>query len=249
MLPLAWEKRRVGCGISLSLNFLEEVTLRFLVLFHVVQTGDQMSISAILGRDGHFGRRGQNCNYCEVDSIDLLNDVVSIQRTLKRIYQQCHMFPPDSTAPFTCPSCGKRFETEQDVASERTPSNPEAYAAGHGGASWHRPPLLPIEPIKYIVCCLHLLLSLTKLLFKAAILPMLLTDDLAKIFNTMMAEIGVCIPKLTKIPTDANMAQSRRIKFTGAECLKLLQYWDVIVEELSNRSGNGEAMRQWATKA
>ena len=41
-----------------------------------------MSISAILGRDGRYGRRGQNCNYCEVESIDLLKDVVPISERL-----------------------------------------------------------------------------------------------------------------------------------------------------------------------
>ena len=137
----------------------------------------------MLGRDAHLGRKGQNCNYCEIDSTELLKDVVSNKRTLCRIYMQCHMFPPNSNVAFSCPTCGKNFQTEQDVARE--PSNPEAYATAHAGASWHRPPLLRIEPIKYIVCCLHLLLSLTKLLFKAAILPMLLTEDLAKTFNTM----------------------------------------------------------------
>ena len=208
-----------------------------------------MSIAGILGRDGTFGRRGQNCNYCEVDSIDLLKDVLSNKRTLARIYQQCHMFPPNCKVPFSCPSCGKKFDTEQDVAQESSPSNMDAYAKAHAGASWHRPPLLPIEPIKYIVCCLHLLLSLTKLLFKAAILPMLLTDELARILNAMLAEIGVCIPKQKKVPKDANKNQSRRIKFTGAECLKLLQFWDPIVEQLAQRSGNGVEVRQWATKA
>ena len=226
-------------------NFIKFVPVHCLISCII---GDQMSISAILGRDGRYGRRGQNCNYCEVDSIHLLNDDVSVMRTLSRIYQQCHLFPPDCTDPFKCPSCGKLFQTEQDVARESSPSNPEAYATAHAGAYWHRPPLLRIEPIKYIVCCLHLLLSLTKLLFKAAILPMLLTEDLAKTFNTMMTEIGVCIPKLSKIPTDANKSQSRRIKFTGAECLKLLQYWDAIVVKLADQSGNGEA-HEWASKA
>ena len=208
-----------------------------------------MSISAILGRDGRYGRRGQNCNYCEVESIDLLRDVVSNKRTLARIYQQCHMFSPDSKVPFSCPSCGKKFQTEQDVALETKPSNMEAYAKSHAGAYWHRPPLLLIEPAKYIVCCLHLLLSLTKLLFKAAILPMLLTDDLAKLFNGMLAEIGVCIPKQQKVAKDANKHQSRRIKFTGAECLKLLQFWDAIVEQLIQHSGNGVEVRKWGAKA
>ena len=242
-------KRNGGLWDEFIFDFLGGGIFIFLIISSYTAIGDQMSISAILGRDGRYGRRGQNCNYCEVDSVDLQKDDVSVVRTLSRIYQQCHLFPPDSGAPFTCPSCGKRFQTELDVARESAPSNLEAYAAAHAGASWHKPPLLPIEPAKYIVCCLHMLLSLTKLLFKAAILPMLLTEDLAKTFNTMMSEIGVCIPKLSKIPTDANKSQSRRIKFTGAECLKLLQYWDAIVEQLTIRSDSGDAVRQWAGKA
>ena len=105
-----------------------------------------MSISSIQGYGGHFGRRGQNCNYCEIDSVDLLNDVPAVQRTLIRIYHQCHLFPPHDPSPFTCPGCGAKFESDGDVKNDKQPGNMIAYQMSHGGSTWHKPPLLPLEP-------------------------------------------------------------------------------------------------------
>ena len=212
-------------------------------------TGDQMATSCILGFGGHFARAGQNCNYCEVHTDNLLKDDTSVPRTLARIYHQCHLFPPNSTEPFECPGCGAKFETVACVAGERQPSDMAEYVRTHAGSTWHRPPLLPIEPIKFIVCCLHLLLSLTKLLFKVAIVPMLLTEKLAQLLNDMLANLGVCIPKQKKVPRDACKNQSQRIKFTGAECLTLLEYWDPLVAELVKQSNQAQTLQPWADKA
>ena len=208
-----------------------------------------MAISCILGYGGHYGRVGQNCNYCEVHTTDLLKDVVSEPRTLARIFHQCHLFAPNSTEPFQCPSCGAKFSSQADVTNEKPPSDMAEFVRTHAGSSWKHPPLLPIEPIQFIVCSLHLLLSLTKLMFKAAILPMLLTDKLAKLLNDMLAQIGVCIPKQKKNPRDACKNQSQRIKFTGAECLTLLEHWDTLVAEIVKQSEQAETLQPWAEKA
>ena len=233
------------------LNLLVEVKIRLLIIFYLQCLGDQMSISSIQGYGGHFGRRGQNCNYCEADSCELLSDQPGIKRCLERIFHQRHMFPPGSQTPFKCPNCGARFDSQDQADKENRPSNMEKFAKEHAGSSWHQPPLLLIEPIKYIVCCLHLLLSLTKLLYKTCILPMLVTEELALSCNLMLGQIGVCIPKAKKVSREANKSQSQRIKFTGAECILLLENWDPIVERLvSERVGGPTAeVQSWAENA
>ena len=210
-----------------------------------------MSISSIQGFGGHFARRGCNCNYCESDSSELLADKPGEKRTLERMFHQRHMFPPGSNTPFKCPSCGARFDCQEQVDKEKRPSNMEKYAKEHAGNTWHKPPLLMIEPISYIVCCLHLLLSLTKLLYKACILPMLVTEELASSCNGMLAQIGVCIPRAKKVSREANKTQSQRIKFTGAECILLLENWDGIVERLVSEHTGGATpeVLLWAEKA
>ena len=208
-----------------------------------------MSISSIIALAGKYGSMGQNCNYCEVDSLDLLNDVPITRRTLTRIYHQAHLFPPDSSEPFNCPSCGKAFNDISDVTKDSAPASMAKYTKAHAGVSWHVCPLLPLEPMAYIVCCLHLLLSLTKLLFKSLILPMLVNDDVAACLNAMLSEIGVCVPKQTKVVQNGNLSQSARIKFTGKECLKLLEFWDAIVSQLILKAGNTIEIAQWGAKA
>ena len=208
-----------------------------------------MSISSIQGHGGHFARRGKNCQYCEIDSADLLNDMAGEKRCLVRMYHQRHLFPPNSTSPFKCPSCGAAFNSQADIDQEKAPANMLKYVREHAGAYWHIRPLLDLEPCKYIVCCLHLLLSLTKLVFKTCILPMLVTEDVAQLLNSMLLEIGVCIPKAKKVAQDSNKSQSQRIKFTGAECLKLLEFWDCIVDRLVESSGRSEEVQTWATRA
>ena len=208
-----------------------------------------MFINCLQGLGGHFARVGQNCNYCEVMSTELLSDVVSTKRTLERLFHQCHMFPPGNTAPFQCPGCGEQFNTLHDVEADVAPTNVDDYCRRHAGSAWHRPPLLPIEPIDHIICCLHLLLSLTKLLFKAAILPLLANDEMASHLNEMLRQLGVCIPKQKKVVVDANKSQSQRIKFTGEECLKLLEHWDCIVHELVMKFPNVVEAQAWGEKA
>ena len=208
-----------------------------------------MCISCLDGLGGRFGRVGQNCTYCEVMSTDLLSDTASVKRTLERLFHQCHLFPPGNTDPFQCPGCGAKFSTLNDIRADTAPANMDEYARQHASSIWHKPPLLPIEPIDHIMCCLHLLLSLTKLLFKAAILPLLANDDMASHLNEMLRQLGVCIPKQKKVVVDANKSQSQRIKFTGEECLKLLEHWDCIVHELVMKSPNRAEAQAWGEKA
>ena len=211
--------------------------------------GDLMASSNIQGQGGHFGRRGCNCTICEIDSIDLLRDVPAQARTLARLYHQSHMFPPNDATPFTCPGCGAKFTCPDDIKKDNGPANMQAYELAHAGSGWHRPPLLPIEPIKYVLCCLHMLLSLTKLLFKRCIIPMLLDDTRATICNSMLQQLGICIPKQKKVAVNAAVNQSQRIKFTGAECLKLLEHWDVIVDTLVLHSNGSNEVKEWAKMA
>ena len=190
-------------------------------------------ISIIQGRGARFHTIGFNCNYCEIKSSQMLMDDVSAPiRTLTRMYHLCHMFPPGECVPFTCPGCGGVFSSQEDIDDDHAPADVGLYANSHFGGIWHQPPLLEIEPNKYIFCCRHLLLSLTSLLFKACVLPMLVNDTMAKVLNYILSQVGVCIPKVTKVSANPHTNQSHRIKFTGAECVRLIEQWDNIIDKL-----------------
>ena len=174
------------------------------------------------GRGAHYNREGYNCNQCEVHSSELFKLEASTIRTLSRMYSLAHCFDPSNPKAFVCPGCKLTFSCQKDVDTEVAPADPRIYSDSHFGQMWHCPPLLHIEPINFIICTLHLLLSCTKLLVKQCILPMLVIDDIASRFNAQLQHLNICVPKQTKRGNTSASDQARRVKFTGAECVTLL---------------------------
>ena len=200
------------------------------------------------GRGAHYNREGYNCNQCEVHSSRLFEEEASTVRTLSRIYSLAHCFDPSNPLPFTCPGCKKFFGSQTELETEIAPANESSYADSHFGQMWHCPPLLHIEPMKFILCTLHLLLSCTKLLVKQCILPMLVTDETASRFNAQLKHLNICVPKQTKRGSTSSTDQARRVKFTGAECVTLLEHWDGIVDDLVQGAPDKAAASELATK-
>ena len=205
-------------------------------------------ISNLLGLGGHFGRSGSNCVYCEVDSTRLFDRAPSTKRNLARLYQMAHLVGPDNPLPFSCPGCHKHFATQEDIAEDPEWEVPIEYAKVHCSTSWHRPPLIDIDPKDYILCCLHLLLSLTKLIFKKRILPMLHNDTQAEQLNTFLGSIGVCIPKQGKVGSSRVTEQTGRVRFTGPDCVALLKFWDPMVNLCLNGCRTVKGMAEWANE-
>ena len=206
-----------------------------------------MFVSEALGLGGHFSGQGFNCPWCESHTDLLWSDETSTPRSLGRLYQLSHTFDPTNTTPFTCPSCNF-FCDEGSHRSEDPPACAKTYRDAHFGVEWHQPPLLHIPPRKWIVCVLHLLLSCTKLLFKECIVPLLVTEDRAKRLNDQLAHLRICIPRQSKRAAMAASDQSRRVKFTGKECVTLLSHWDGILDDLC-RGDTSESTTQHCLKA
>ena len=192
--------------------------------------GDMVFISNLLGLGAHFGRAGANCVYCEVDSSQLFSRKPSQLRSVQRLYEMAHMLGPGMTLPMTCPGCQKEFVTQDDLDSDQEWTSRLDYERAHASTYWRRPPLVDIEPEDYVLCCLHLVLSLTKLIFKKRILPMLHTDSQADSLNAFLASIGVCIPKQGKVGSSLSREQTGRVRFTGPDCIALLKFWDPMVD-------------------
>ena len=188
-----------------------------------------MFMSMNMGLGGHFGRVGENHIYCECASNELLKQIVSQPRTLERLYHMSHLFPPFNNLPFNCPGCGLRFESQSDVDNDPPPVSQRLHEDTHASSGWKRRPLLNVEPIDHVLCTLHLVLSLSKLIFKSRILPMLLSDDIAERCNTYLKSIGICIPPKTGRRRHCKTCV-KRISFTGKEAELLLIHWDSLVD-------------------
>ena len=210
--------------------------------------GDMGFLSHILGLGGHFGRAGKNCVFCEVDSSRLFSKQPSKRRNLSRLYRMAHMTGPGVSLPFECPGCSKAFSTQSDLDADEAPIDMAEYELEHASTGWHRPPLLNIEPDHVILCCLHLVLSLTKLLFKKRILPMIHTNDQAKRLNDFLASIGVCIPKQGKVGDSLSQDQTGRIRFTGSDCVALLRHFDEVVWIVKTGAPNIVGLQEWANE-
>ena len=191
-----------------------------------------MFVSEALGLGGHFAGNGFNCPWCECHTDNLWSDDSSAPRTLSRLYQLSHSFDPNNTSAFTCPSCNF-FCDQTTQAAEQPPSCLKSFRTIHFGVEWHQSPLLHIEPSKWIVCVLHLLLSCTSLLFKECVLPLLVTEERAARLNDQLAHLQICIPRQAKRAASAASDQARRVKFTGKECVALLSHWDGILDDLT----------------
>ena len=203
-------------------------------------------ISHLLGLGAHFGRSGMNCLWCEVLDTKLYDKCPSKKRTLERLYHMAHMVAPGGSFPFRCPGCDIEFASQADVDSEVCPSDMLAYEKEHASTSWHRPPLTNIEPDHYILCCLHLILSLTKVIFKKRILPMLFTETQAKRLNSFLSSVGVCLPHQKKVGDSTDSEQSGRVRFTGPDCVTLMKHWDCMVEMYYSGCKSKAGMREWA---
>ena len=208
--------------------------------------GDMVFSACVQGRENSYGRNGYNCNHCEVHTRDLHVLTPSRARTLLRAYQLSHTFDPTNPAPFDCPGCGKNFGTPADVAADPSPTNAREFSDSHFGQRWRHPPLLHIEPQNYIVCVLHLLLSCTKLVFKKGILQMLESEHQADVLNARLKSLQICVPKQRKMSVRVAQDQSTRVKFTGKECVILLEAWDSVVDEIV---GCCEEPNQWKEHA
>ena len=208
------------------------VVLLLHIIFIAVFSGDMVFTACVQGRENGYARDGYNCNYCEVHTRDLHKLTPSRPRELTRQYHLSHTFDPTNPVTFNCPGCGKLFETVADVDEDLPPVSPRDYADSHFGQSWQRPPLLHIEPSRYILCVLHLLLSCTKLVFKRGILEMLESEAQATLLNNRLQSLSICVPKQRKVSVKVAHDQSTRVKFTGKECVTLLEAWDGIVDEI-----------------
>ena len=61
---------------------------------------------------------------------------------------------------------------------------------------------------------------------------MLGSENQATILNNRLQRLHVCVPKQRKLSVRVAQDQSARVKFTGKECIVLLESWDRIVDEI-----------------
>ena len=157
-----------------------------------------------------------------------------------------HLVGPGVSLPFRCPGCKVKFSTQEELDNELCPENMLEYEKVHASSAWHRPPLINIEPDHYVLCCLHLILSLTKVLFKKRILPMLHSDAQAKELNLFLASVGICLPHQKKVGDTIHTEQTGRVRFTGPDCVVLMRHWDYMVNLCYSGCKSRTGMKKWA---
>ena len=99
-----------------------------------------------------------------------------LQRTIIRIKQLAHVLGKHEHGefePYTCAGCNTMFETLDDILQYKAPETKEGTAkfiAEHFGVMPGQGPLLDmVEPIRFIICVLHMRLSIVKTWWKKAI--------------------------------------------------------------------------------
>ena len=97
-----------------------------------------------------------------------------------------------------------------------------------------------------VLCCLHMVLSLTKLLFKKRILWMIHTNEQAKQLNLFLESIGICIPKQGKVGDSLAQDQTGRIRFTGPDCFALMRNFNAVIAVVVNGAPSIVGLHEWA---
>ena len=77
------------------------------------------------------------------------------------------------------------------MSADQAPRNEKTFKTQHKGVRWRVKPLLDLEPMKFIMCFLHLLLAMCKSFWRRAILKYIDTRQKALAINTKLKEIGL----------------------------------------------------------
>ena len=75
---------------------------------------------------------------------------------------------------------------------------------------------------------------------------MLGCENQATVLNGRLQRLQICVPKQRKISARVAQDQSARVKFTGKECVVLLENWDILVDEIM---GTAEDPNAWVLHA
>ena len=147
----------------------------------VVSGGDCVSSSSVLGLAPQYGGAMEHCSchYCECP-MGLYHDHAKAKdalprdtRGIKELGHALGLHDPTEFVPYTCRGCNQRFETVESQIEFGTPSEPDLiaeYTRLHFGVYPGKGPLLHgVEPMWFIICVLHMRLSLVKTWWKKAI--------------------------------------------------------------------------------
>ena len=189
--------------------------------------GDMLAGSHVLGLGGGFMANGHNCLHCHVHSNDLHLKTKATKRTRQSLWWCAHLPDPQQELsnrfPFQCPACGIVFLSQDQVDKEPTPTDAKKYKLEHWSTMHHRPPLLDIDPANVYVCSLHLLLSITKILFHCAIRVNVDSQPLADRINNLLTQKNIQFSTPVTPIRRKTTNIGRPLSFTGKECVNLLE--------------------------
>ena len=196
--------------------------------------------SCVFGLGARFLGSGCNCPWCLVTRENLHSDKPSETRTTKQLYYAAHLPYMSDEEPyhFDCPSpkCGKKFRSQADIESDTTLLDTKKYASIHFGTEHKRRPLLDLEPSKYIMCVLHLLLNGTKKLFHLSIVKEIHKNSIAVEVNALIRTLHINAPDIKSALWKETFGKP--ISFTGNECVIILENIDKFLEIVHRSSLN-----------
>ena len=219
-----------------------------------ISGGDCVSCSSVLGLSPiHGSALHCSCFLCECPMSEY-HDSDKAQsyplRTILRIKQLAHalgLMDDAEFTPFSCPGCDMEFNTVADIhtwvdsVASMTELEIADYVKEHYGVYPGKGPLLEgVEPIYFIICVLHMRLSLTKTWWKVAISEQLKGSPAyakCKLINQILKE-DVFTWKQTSLSKagtiDAHGFNDK--SFNGAESAHVYQYAAKLVDAVTTSS-------------
>ena len=210
--------------------------------------GDCVSCSSVLGlKPNHAAANHCSCHFCECpmkDYWDAEKAAQYLQRTIIRIKQLAHVLGknnPGEFEPYTCAGCNSTFETRDEMLAKPLPKTDHgvaAYISEHFGVMPGQGPMLDmVEPIRFIICILHMRLSVVKTWWKKAIAeamsqsPAVWKVDLV---NTIL-EYDVYSWKQTSAAVAGKIEEVSKhdLAFNGAESAHVLRWAAKLVDAVT----------------
>lgn len=108
---------------------------------------------------------------------------------------------------------------------------------------WGKPPLMDVEPDHQFMCCLHLLLGVSRILFQRGVQDFLIGKSKKKRtarVNNLLKKLGVNVTAHENKEKESE-SSPRVLGVIGSEAMTILRYYDSLVD-LAVDSSDAEAI-------
>jgi hypothetical protein len=128
--------------------------------------------------------------------------------------------------------CSMQETGDNDKTKPTTAEGWKVWHKRHMSVEWGKPPLMDVEPEHQFMCCLHLLLGVTRVLFQRGVQDFLIGKNKKKRtmrVNILLKKLGVNVTAHENKEAESE-SSPRVLGVIGSEAMTILRYYDSLVD-------------------